>query len=531
MGNWLQNDFVNVLADSRHLPNTNRLPGLQPTSTLVGLPCKIKAVLNAREYFCAAVRVRRGTPRGHRRAQSVANRRRARRENHAGRIRLFNTPFANPPLIEMKTLQAVRGMNDLLPLDSPRWQFFEDTVREVFEQYGYRLMRTPIIESTALFERSIGEVTDIVEKEMYSFDDRMNGDKLTLRPEATAGLVRAAIEHSLLYDGPKRVWTWGPMFRHERPQKGRYRQFHQFDVEALGFAGPDVDAEQIVLLKRVWDKLGFTNVRLLINSIGDAPARAAHRTALVGYFEQHAEVLDADAKRRLYTNPLRTLDSKNPAMQTLLSTAPCLADFLGADEKQHFAGVCALLDAAGVTYTVDPRLVRGIDYYCRTVFEWVAEVDGATLTIAAGGRYDGLIAELGGKAAPACGFGLGVERVMLLLAQQHPTASAAVLDGYVVYPGTEQGYAWRVAEQMRDAGLRVALHASTDATVASMKSQMKKADGSGARFAIIAGSDERLLEQIGLKYLQDGSQAAMSVDAAIAKMREARVPAIKPLAV
>ena len=418
----------------------------------------------------------------------------------------------------MKTLQAVRGMNDLLPDASPLWLHFEDTVRDVFEQYGYRLMRTPVVEPTALFVRSIGEVTDIVEKEMYSFEDSMNGEKLTLRPEATAGLVRAAIEHSILYEGPKRVWTWGPMFRHERPQKGRYRQFHQFDVEALGFAGPDVDAEQIVLLKRLWDRLGFKDVRLLVNSIGDAPARVAHREALVQYFEANLDKLDEDARRRLHTNPLRTLDTKNPAMLPLLDGAPKLADYLGDAEKAHFVGVKALLDQAGIAYIVDPRLVRGFDYYNRTVFEWIAKGSDWELTIAGGGRYDGLVGELGGKSAPSCGFGLGVERVMMLLAE-NPPASIKTLDAYVVYGSNEAAQAWLTAERLRDAGLRVAVHGSGEQAVASFKSQMKKADASGARFAIILGSDEVAQQKMALKDMQGGTQVVLTLDEAIKRMQ------------
>jgi histidyl-tRNA synthetase len=421
-------------------------------------------------------------------------------------------------------LQSVKGMNDLLPQDAARWQFLEDTVRRVFEQYGYQLMRTPIVEPTALFVRSIGEVTDIVEKEMYSFEDAMNGDKLTLRPEATAGLVRAAIEHNLVYDGPKRVWTWGPMFRHERPQKGRYRQFHQFDVEALGFAGPDVDAEQIVLLKRLWDRLGFTDVTLLVNSIGDAPARAAHREALVKYFEAHLDALDADGKRRLYTNPLRTLDTKNPAMQALVASAPQLKDFLGDPEREHFEGVCALLDAAKVAYTVDPRLVRGFDYYNRTVFEWVAKGVDWSLTIAGGGRYDGLVAELGGKPTPACGFGVGVERVMMALeetAAAKSRAFASPLDAYLVYGAEEKAAAWTLAEQLRDGGVSVAVHGSSEAGVASFKSQMKKADLSGARFAIILGSQERVDGVLTVKNLAGGEQVQLSLSDAISHVLKA----------
>jgi histidyl-tRNA synthetase len=421
----------------------------------------------------------------------------------------------------MKTLQAVRGMNDLLPQDAARWQWLEDTVREVFEQYGYRLMRTPIVEPTALFVRSIGEVTDIVEKEMYSFEDSMNGDKLTLRPEATAGLVRAAIEHNILYDGPKRVWTWGQMFRHERPQKGRYRQFHQFDVEAFGFAGPDVDAEQIVLLKRLWARLGFDNVKLLINSIGDAPARKAHRDALVAYFKANSAQLDEDAKRRLYTNPLRTLDTKNPAMQALVSAAPKLSDFLGAEERAHFDGVRKLLDAAGVDYVVEPRLVRGFDYYNRTVFEWIAKGADWELTIAGGGRYDGLVAELGGKPTPACGFGLGVERVMMALEEHlklNPRRFDAALDAYLVYGEAEREEAWRVAEKLRDAGIGVALHGGADVGVASFKSQMKKADLSGARFAIILGSDEVSSSTLTLKDLASAEQTRVSLVDAVQRL-------------
>ncbi len=419
-----------------------------------------------------------------------------------------------------KTLQAVRGMNDLLPQDAPLWQFLEDTTREVFEQYGYRLMRAPVVEPTSLFVRSIGEVTDIVEKEMYSFEDSMNGDKLTLRPEATAGLVRAAIEHNILYEGPKRVWTWGPMFRHERPQKGRYRQFYQFDVEALGFAGPDVDAEQIVMLARLWERLGFRDVALHINSIGDAPARSAHREALVKYFEAHADELDEDAKRRLYTNPLRTLDTKNPAMQSLVDGAPRLEEFLGEAEKAHFAGVKQRLESAGLSFVVNPRLVRGFDYYNRTVFEFIAKGRDWELTIAGGGRYDGLMEQLGGKPAPSCGFGFGVERVLMLLAEGSPAVSQP-LDAYVVYADGLAAQGFTVAEQLRDLGLKVALHGTPDGNTASFKSQMKKADGSGARFAIILGSDEVAANKVSLKPLRDiGPQELLALPEVAAKIAQ-----------
>jgi histidyl-tRNA synthetase len=404
-----------------------------------------------------------------------------------------------------KTLQAVRGMNDLLPQDAPLWQFLEDTTRAVFEQYGYRLMRTPIVEPTPLFVRSIGEVTDIVEKEMYSFEDAMNGEKLTLRPEATAGLVRAAIEHNILYEGPKRVWTWGPMFRHERPQKGRYRQFYQFDVEALGFAGPDVDAEQILMLFRLWNRLGFKDVALHVNSIGDTEARKAHREALVKYFEAHVNELDEDGKRRLYTNPLRTLDSKNPKMRALVEGAPKLKDYLGDAELAHFAGVTQRLDAAGVKYTVNPRLVRGFDYYNRTVFEFIAKGRDWELTIAGGGRYDGLVEQLGGKPAASCGFAFGVERVFMLL-EENPPKQAEESDVYVVYADGLGQHAFTVAEQLRDHDLSVSLHGTPDGKTASFKSQMKKADASGARFAIILGPDEVAADLVSVKNLRGGGE-------------------------
>ncbi len=413
-----------------------------------------------------------------------------------------------------KTIQAVRGMNDLLPDDAPLWQFLEDTTRKVFEQYGYRLMRTPIVEPTPLFIRSIGEVTDIVEKEMYSFEDGMNGEKLTLRPEATAGIVRAVIEHNLIYNGPQRVWTYGPMFRHERPQKGRYRQFHQFDVEALGYAGPDVDAEQVVMLCRLWRQLGLQNVELHLNSIGDAESRARHRQALVKYFEAHADQLDEDAKRRLHTNPLRTLDSKNPAMQKLVEGAPKLAEFLDEAAQIHFDALRKLLDQASVEYIVNPRLVRGFDYYNRTVFEFIGKGQDFELTICGGGRYDGLIGQLGGKPAPGCGFGFGVERVLMMLAEKQ--LKLAVPDAYVIFSDESTAEAWQTAEQIRDAGLAAVLHAGGS----SFKAQMKKADASGARFAIILGEDEKKAHEVSVKPLRGtGEQMRMSALAAIALIK------------
>jgi histidyl-tRNA synthetase len=399
-------------------------------------------------------------------------------------------------------LQAVRGMNDVLPDESALWQRFEDTARGVFERYGYRNLRVPVVEQTPLYVRSIGEHTDVVEKEMYTFDDKLNGDSLTLRPEATAGIVRAAIEHNLVYERPLRVWTGGAMFRHERPQKGRYRQFHQLDIEALGFAGPDVDAEQIVLLARLWHALGLGGIALSINSIGDAAERRAHRAALITHFERYADALDDDAKRRLHANPLRILDSKNPAMQGIIAEAPRLVDQLGDASRAHFDGLRSLLAEAGIEYNVDPRLVRGLDYYNRTVFEWVTDALGAQGTVAGGGRYDGLFEALGGKPTPACGFAIGIERMVLLL-QAQGAVHAAGLDAYIVHAGERaSALARRVAETLRDHGASVVLHAGGG----SFKSQMKKADGSGARLALIIGDDEAAAQTVAIKTLRDGGE-------------------------
>jgi histidyl-tRNA synthetase len=410
-------------------------------------------------------------------------------------------------------VQGIRGMEDVLPEASPLWEKLEAACQAVFRQYGYRNVRTPIVEPTALFVRGLGEVTDIVEREMYVFDDR-NGDSLALRPEATAGIVRAAIEHNLLYNGPMRVWTTGPMFRYERPQKGRYRQFHQFDVEALGFEGPDVEAEQIVLLARLWKALGIREVELQVNSIGDAPERRAHREKLVRYFERHAGQLDEDAKRRLHTNPLRILDSKNPAMQPMIEGAPRLLDMLGDAAAEHFAALKVLLDAAGLAYTVNARLVRGLDYYNRTVFEWITPTIGAQSTIAGGGRYDALFEQLGGKATPACGFGMGAERVLLAMQAAHVVAAPDV-DVFVVHSGeSAELVAWRLAEQWRDAGRNVVLGAG-----GSFKSQMKKADASGARFAVIIGDDEVASRRVTLKPLRgEGEQKTLDPREALAEV-------------
>jgi len=406
-------------------------------------------------------------------------------------------------------LQAVRGMNDVLPDEAALWERLEDTARTVFEQYGYRNMRVPIVETTPLFVRGIGQFTDVVEKEMYTFEDKLNGDRLTLRPEATAGIVRAAIEHNLTYDRPQRVWTSGPMFRHERPQKGRTRQFSQFDCEALGFAGPDVDAEQIVMLARLWRALGLAGIRLTINSIGDAHERRAHRAALIAHFERHIDLLDEDAKRRLHTNPLRVLDSKHVPMQPMLAEAPRLLDHLGDASRAHFAGLEALLGEAGIEYTVNPRLVRGLDYYNRTVFEWVTDALGAQGTVAGGGRYDGLFEQLGGKPVPACGFAIGCERMVLMLQGNDSRVDRPPL-AYLVHAGDAAGaLARRVAEDLRDGGHRIVVNAGGG----SFKSQMKRADASGARFALVIGDDEARSGTIGVKPLR-GSGEQIAVPAA-----------------
>jgi len=405
------------------------------------------------------------------------------------------------------SIQAVRGMNDVLPDEAALWERFEDAVRAVFGQYGYRNLRVPVVEATPLFVRAIGEVTDVVEHEMYTFEDRLNGESLTLRPEATAGIVRAAIEHNMTYERPQRVWTAGPMFRHERPQKGRYRQFHQFDVEALGFAGPDVDAEQIVMLSRLWRRLGLDGIRLEINSIGDADERRAHRAALIAHFERHREVFNEDEQRRLQTNPLRLLDSKNPALQTAIAAAPKLIDSLGVSARAHFDEVQQLLADHGIAFTINPRLVRGLDYYNRTVFEWVTDRLGAQGTVAGGGRYDGLFEQLGGKPTPACGFAIGSERMVLLL-QGAGIAPAATLDAYVVHVGGQaRRLALAVAEMLRDAGFSIAVNAGGG----SFKAQMKRADVSGARFALIVGDDEAAANRVALKPLRSaGDQLTLA---------------------
>ena len=392
-------------------------------------------------------------------------------------------------------LVAVKGMNDILPPDSARWEWLEEKVRTLMARYAYRNIRTPIVEPTPLFVRGLGEVTDIVEKEMYSFQDKLNGEALTLRPENTAGVVRAVAEHSMLYEGGKRLYYMGPMFRHERPQRGRYRQFHQMGAEALGFPGAEADAELILLADALWKELGLTDVRLEINSLGQPDERKLHRAALIAYFEAHSDLLDEEARRRLHSNPLRLLDSKNPAMQVMLEAAPKLMDFLGEASLKHFNSVKAMLDANAVAYRINPRLVRGMDYYNLTVFEFVTQSLGSQGTICGGGRYDYLIEQIGGKPAPAVGWALGVERVLELIKEQGAQIPMPVPDAYAVIPeASSLPVVLKVLQQLRAVGVSIQMHAggSLDG-MGSMKSQFKKADASGAHFALIFGSAE--LEQ------------------------------------
>ncbi|BBI99835.1 histidine--tRNA ligase [Ferrigenium kumadai] len=412
-----------------------------------------------------------------------------------------------------ETLQAVRGMNDILPDEAGLWLWFEDTVRDWLQGYGYRNIRMPLVEPTGLFKRAIGEVTDIVEKEMYSFEDSLNGDHLTLRPEGTASCVRAVLQHNLLYNAPQRLYYSGPMFRHERPQKGRYRQFHQVGVEALGFAGPDIDAEQIIMCARLWKKLGIRDVSLQLNTLGDTASRHRHREKLIAYFEQHKDVLDADATRRLHSNPLRILDSKNPAMQEIIAGAPKLMDELEEDALKHFNDLQSILKRHDIAYEINPRLVRGLDYYNRTVFEWVTTRLGAQGTICAGGRYDGLVEQIGGKPAPAMGFAMGVERLLALVQEDGMALPKQEVDVYVVHQGELAGQlASRVAEQLRDDRLRVLLHCGGG----SFKSQMKKADGSGASVAVVIGDDEAQANEVSVKPMQGGEQVRVGVSQLIA---------------
>ncbi|TXZ04325.1 histidine--tRNA ligase [Vibrio cholerae] len=415
-----------------------------------------------------------------------------------------------------KTIQAIRGMNDCLPTQSPLWQKVEGVVKNVISAYGYSEVRMPIVEMTHLFSRAIGEVTDVVEKEMYTFEDR-NGDSLTLRPEGTAGCVRSGIENGLLYNQEQRLWYMGPMFRHERPQKGRYRQFHQCGVEVFGLNGPDVDAELIMMTARLWRELGIAqHVRLELNSIGSLEARANYRTALIDYLEQYQNVLDEDCKRRMYTNPLRVLDSKNPDVQAILGDAPQLSDYLDAESKQHFAGLCELLDAAGIEYTVNQRLVRGLDYYNRTVFEWITESLGSQGTVCGGGRYDGLVEQLGGKPTPAVGFAMGLERLVLMMETLGNTDVRRSVDVYMVTAGEGTMMAgMKLAEQLREQvpGLRVMTHFGGG----NFKKQFKRADKVGAAIALVLGEDEVAAQTVVVKDLAGGEQNTVA-QAEVAKL-------------
>ncbi|CAM5793329.1 histidine--tRNA ligase [Castellaniella caeni] len=417
---------------------------------------------------------------------------------------------------EFKKVAGLTGMKDTLPPESASWETLEALVRDWLAGYGYQNMRTPVLEHTRLFTRGIGEVTDIVEKEMYSFVDSLNEDRLTMRPEFTAGIVRSAIEHNFLYDRPRRIYAMGPVFRHERPQRGRYRQFHQIDVEALGFPGPDVDAELIIMLARLWRLLGLADIRLELNSLGQAAERATHRAALIEHLEKHVDVLDEEARRRMHTNPLRVLDTKNPAMQAMANSAPRLFDFLGAESLAHYQGLCARLDDAGITYTLNPRLVRGLDYYNLTVFEWVTDRLGAQGTVCGGGRYDGLIELLGGKAAPAVGFAIGMERLLDLWQQDGAAPTPAECQVYLVHQGDAgQRQAARLAEALRDAGLRALVHAGST----GFKSQFRRADASGAEAAVIIGGDELAAGAATVKWLRrDAADAAQQESVAFEQL-------------
>jgi histidyl-tRNA synthetase len=396
-------------------------------------------------------------------------------------------------------ISAIRGMNDILPEEAELWEAFEDTVRRWAPAYGYRAIRTPILERTELFVRSIGEVTDIVEKEMYTFVDELNGERLTLRPEGTAACVRAVIEHNLLYAGPQRLWYWGPMFRHERPQKGRYRQFHQVGVEALGFAGPDIDAEHLIMSTRLWRELRLEGVSLQINTLGSAEARARYRTRLVAYLRANVDALDADSRRRLETNPLRVLDSKNPDMHAVLAGAPRLSDDLDDASAVSFEALQSRLRAADVPFVVNPNLVRGLDYYNGAVYEWLTDRLGAQGTLCAGGRYDGLVEQIGGKPAPACGFAMGVERILALIKDGRQSVPPTAPDVYFVHQGeTADRIADTLAERLRDRGVSVLMHCGGG----NFKSQMKKADASGARVALIVGDDEANANEVSVKPLR-----------------------------
>jgi len=396
-------------------------------------------------------------------------------------------------------LHAVRGMNDILPEEAERWERLEDTLRQWLQSYGYRNIRTPLVEYSSLFRRAIGESTDIVEKEMYSFEDALNGEHLTLRPEATASTVRASIQHSLMHNGPQRLYYCGPMYRHERPQRGRYRQFHQVGAEAIGFSGPDVDAEQLLMCSRLWDRLGLAGIRLELNCLGSQSERRAYRDALVKFLEGHESELDEDSRRRLLTNPLRVLDSKVSSTQDLVNDAPALYDFLGDSSLKHFDGVQAILREVGIGYEINPRLVRGLDYYNLTVFEWISDNLGAQGTVCGGGRYDGLFEQIGSKPVPACGWAMGMERLLALMEAGELGVQPVRVDVYLVNQGEQaKMFAFRVAEVLRNAGFKVIQHCGGG----SFKSQMKKADSSGASLAAILGDDEVRSGEVTIKPLR-----------------------------
>ena len=399
-----------------------------------------------------------------------------------------------------KKISAVRGMNDMLPSAAHAWEHIEQIARTVLRAYNYQQIRTPILEHTQLFTRGIGEVTDIVEKEMYSFEDKLNGEQLTLRPEGTAAVVRACIEHNLLYNNPQRLWYWGPMFRHERPQRGRYRQFHQLGVEALGFAGPDIDAEIILMCQTLFDDLGIIGPRLEINCLGQAQERLAHRQDLINYLNQNSSQLDEESQRRLHTNPLRILDTKNPALQDVVNQAPKLIDYLGENSLKHFDALQNLLKANNLPFKLNYRLVRGLDYYNLTVFEWTTDKLGAQGTLIGGGRYDPLIEQMGGKPTPACGWALGIERMLELLHQEQLIPENETCQIYIVHQSAH--HAMLIAEQLRRANLNVLLHCTSDGGIASFKTQMKKADASGATYAVIIGPDEIANHTVQLKSLR-----------------------------
>ncbi len=413
-----------------------------------------------------------------------------------------------------QTIQAIRGMSDVLPGEASLWEFFEDTVRDWLRGYGYRQIRMPILEKTELFVRSIGELTDIVEKEMYSFVDQLNGEDLTLRPEGTASCMRAVVQHNLLHTGAQRLYYAGPMFRHERPQKGRYRQFHQVGVEAVGLTGPDVDAEHLVMAARLWTRLGIEGLRLQINTLGSAPARARYRARLTQFLQGHESAMDEDSRRRLHRNPLRVLDSKNPAMEPIIREAPRLFDDLDEASLLAFERLQGLLAAAGISYDVNPRLVRGLDYYNDAVYEWVTDRLGAQSSVCAGGRYDGLVTQIGGKETPACGFAMGVERLLALVEDSGRAPSPWAPAVYLVHAGLQtEAQAWTLAEKLRDNGVPTVLHCGGG----SFKSQMKRAHSSGARYALIIGDDEAAQQRVSVKALrEEREQQSLAVNEAVA---------------